>query len=45
MTHRVRGALARLFALGVASAVVLGCAVTANGADRTAPLAYTAATS
>ena len=34
MTHRVRGALARLFALGVASAVVLGCAVTALAAQE-----------
>jgi hypothetical protein len=34
MTHRVRGALARLFARGVASAVVLGCAVTALAAQE-----------
>ena len=34
MTHRVRGAFARLFALGVASAVVLGCAVTALAAQE-----------
>jgi carboxypeptidase family protein/TonB-dependent receptor-like protein len=34
MTHRVRGACARLFALGVASAVVLGCAVTALAAQE-----------
>ena len=34
MTHRVRGAFARLFARGVASAVVLGCAVTALAAQE-----------
>jgi outer membrane receptor protein involved in Fe transport len=34
MTHRVRGAFARLFALAVASAVVLGCAVTALAAQE-----------
>ena len=34
MTHRVRGAFARLSALGVASAVVLGCAVTALAAQE-----------
>jgi hypothetical protein len=34
MTHRVRGAFARLVARGVASAVVLGCAVTALAAQE-----------